>query len=118
MRAKSPQLRKKRPEKFKVLKRSAGQSLFFASLINWKHVNNSRPLLISIPKVAGSAVLRNRLKRLIKEWFYSEGLKTIPGQSIWIRYNRTKLLKTPLHYKDWAEMLNQEVYKLKNFTAA
>ena len=115
MKAKSQRAQKKKPEKFKVLQRSAaGQALFFASLIDWKPNYNSRPLLISIPRVSGSAVLRNRLKRLIKEWFYSEGLKNIPGQSIWIRYNRTKTLTNPMHYQDWSKMLNQELRKLKS----
>lgn len=103
---------KKRPEKFRIVSRvTPCSSLFFATLIEWKQ--NPEPLLVSVARTSGTAALRNRWKRLIKEWFYTEGRKTIPGQSIWIRYNRTKTLKKPLLYKDWAHMLNTETTKLK-----
>jgi ribonuclease P protein component len=110
--AKNKKLAKKRPEKFRIVSRVSPTSpLFFATFIDWKQ--KPEPLLVSVARSSGSAVMRNRWKRIIKEWFYSEGLKTIPGQSIWIRYNRTKLLKKPLHYQDWANMLNIETSRLK-----
>ncbi len=103
---------KKRPERFRIVSRvQPGSPLFIATLIEWKQ--NSEPLLVSVARASGSSVLRNRWKRLVKEWFYSEGLNTIPGQNIWIRYNRTKTLKKPLLYKDWAPMLTAEALKLK-----
>ncbi len=103
---------KKRPERFRIVSRvSPSSPLFMATLIEWKQ--NTEPLLVSVARASGNAVLRNRWKRLVKEWFYSEGLKAIPGQNIWIRYNRTKTLKKPLLYKDWAPMLTAEALKLK-----
>lgn len=103
---------KKRPEKFRVVQKVSPSTPFFmASLIEWKQ--KAEPLLISIPRTCGNAVLRNKWKRLVKEWFYSEGLNTIPGQNIWIRYNRTKTLKKPLTYKEWAKMLSTEAKKFK-----
>jgi ribonuclease P protein component len=112
---KSPQTKKKSVEKFRVVNRVGSSSpLFSASLIEWATRSNIKPepLLVTVSRVSGSSVLRNRWKRLIKEWFYSQSLKTIPGQSIWIRYNRTKTLKKPLLYQDWARMLSVEANKL------
>ncbi|MEZ4813606.1 MAG: ribonuclease P protein component [Bdellovibrionota bacterium] len=82
-----------------------------ATLIEWKQ--NPEPLLISVSRTSGSSVLRNRWKRLVKEWFYSEGQQNIPGQNIWIRFNRTKTLKKPLLYKDWAPQFTSEALRLK-----
>lgn len=108
---------KKKPERFRIVSRvSPSTPLFMATLIEWKQNQSptgNEPLLISVARASGSAVLRNRWKRLVKEWFYSEGLQTIPGQNIWIRYNRTKTLKKPLRYKEWASLLTAEALRLK-----
>jgi ribonuclease P protein component len=112
--------KKKKVERFHVVSRAHSASpLFSASVIKWisgssgQSKSDHDALLVTVPRVSGTAVLRNRWKRLIREWFYSAGLQITPGQSIWIRYNRTKNLKKPLLYQDWAPMLNSEVQKLK-----
>ena len=97
---------KKQPERFKVIK-SARDSLFLISLVQWKK-ELDRPLLVSVARTSGPAVLRNRWKRLVKNWFYSEGLKVIPGQSVWIRYNRTKSLNKILSYQEWSRLLHEQ----------
>lgn len=109
----------KRPERFKILKRSSSfSSLFHMSQIEWK--NNTRdfvkPLLVTIPRTAGNAVLRNRWKRIIKEWHRSEGLSISPRQSLWIRFNRNKKLLQPIQTQDWAPFLSQEVKKFNLFS--
>ena len=103
----------KKAERFQVVTRVKSSSpLFMLSEIKWKQ--NPEPLLLTVSRASGSSVMRNRWKRLMKEWFYSEGLKTIPGQNIWIRFNRTKTLKKPLIYKEWAAMLNAEATKIRS----
>lgn len=94
---------KKRPEKFKIIK-SAGH----VATVRWLNQADARPLLITIPRTAGNAVLRNRWKRLIKQWFYSEGLKVIPGQNIWIRFKKYKALQKPIQYAQWAQTLQRD----------
>jgi ribonuclease P protein component len=104
----------KRPERFKILKRSSScSSLFHMSQIEWKNITQDlvKPLLVTIPRTAGNAVLRNRWKRIIKEWHRSEGLSISPRQSLWIRFNRNKKLSQPIQTQDWAPFLSQEVKK-------
>lgn len=107
---------KRKTERFSVLKRvSPSNLLFHMSQIEWK--NNTRdlmdPLLVTIPGSAGKAVSRNRWKRIVKEWYRSEGLSMSPRQSLWIRFNRNKKLNRNILTKDWVGFLSQELKKIK-----
>ena len=109
----------KRPERFKILKRSSScSSLFHMSQIEWKNITQDfvKPLLVTIPRTAGNAVLRNRWKRIIKEWHRAEGLSISPRQSLWIRFNRNKKLNQPIQTQDWAPFLSQEVKKFNLYS--
>ena len=108
-------------ERFRILKRgSSFSSLFHMSQIEW--INNTHkkdlvnPLLVTIPRTAGNAVLRNRWKRIIKEWHRSEGLSISPRQSLWIRFNRNKKLNQSIQTQDWAPFLSQEVKKFNLYS--
>lgn len=107
---------KRRSDRFSILKRVASSTLLFhMSQIEWK--NNARdlmdPLLVTIPGTAGNAVSRNRWKRIVKEWYRSEGLSMSPRQSLWIRFNRNKKLNRNILTKEWTAFLSQELKKMK-----
>jgi RNase P protein component len=107
---------KRKAERFSVLKRVTSVSLLFhVSHIEWTHSARDLmdPLLVTIPGTAGKAVFRNRWKRIVKEWYRSEGLSMSPRQSLWIRFNRNKKLTRNILTKDWVGLLSQEVKKLK-----
>jgi RNase P protein component len=107
---------KSKTERFSILKRATPSSPFFhMSHIEWKNktCDLMKPLMVTIPGSAGKAVSRNRWKRIVKEWYRSEGLSMSPRQSLWIRFNRNKKLNQIILLKDWPALLTQELKKIK-----
>jgi RNase P protein component len=81
--------------------------------------NQGKPVIISLPKTCGSAVLRNKFRRICKGYF--SGLSEEEGwasarKALWIRMDRRHRLQKKVIQADWKPQLESLWQKLSSIS--